>query len=424
MRSYIFLISFFLLTLQLKSQSTINLCKGDIHNFSVPFTNGSVYNWQIQNPLIANISSGNGTEHITLDLNNSGVVQLLVEEIDLNGCVGYDSILIHIHDLPEANISVLGSSSFCEGDSVQIKLENDFTYNIWNNGLSTPFIYADTSGFFFTTVIDSNGCSNTSNSIYINVEPKPLADYFIVGDYCVNTPIQFINASTVNSGANSTLIWYFDNKIRSGDTVIQFYNTAGNYSTELLIISDLGCSDTVNKTFTIFNNPAASFIFHPTEISILNPNVNFINTSVDLISSFWDFGDSTISLLDNPTHEFDNPGAYDVLLTVSDINQCVDSVVHKVMVYYDYILYIPNTFTPNNDGENDLFGPKGLRMNKYMNYQFIIYNRWGEEVFFTEDVSDKWSGEGSQDGVYNWVVIITDELGRVRKEVGEIMLIR
>ena len=101
-----------------------------------------------------------------------------------------------------------------------------------------------------------------------------------------------------------------------------------------------------------------------------------------------------------------------------------DIKVHKVMVYYDYILYIPNTFTPNNDGENDLFGPKGLRMNKYMNYQFIIYNRWGEEVFFTEDVSDKWSGEGSQDGVYNWVVIITDELGRVRKEVGEIMLIR
>ena len=106
----------------------------------------------------------------------------------------------------------------------------------------------------------------------------------------------------------------------------------------------------------------------------------------------WDFDDSSTSLFENPMHEFENPGIYNVMLTVSDTNLCVDSIVHKIIMYYDYVLYVPNTFTPNGDGENDEFVPIGLRMEKYESYQFIIYNRWGEILFESDDINKGWNG--------------------------------
>ena len=72
---------------QLVAQNTVHLCVGTNHNFGVPYTIGSSYNWQVQaNTTSATITSGNGTEHIIMDLNNSGVFQLLLEETDVNGC--------------------------------------------------------------------------------------------------------------------------------------------------------------------------------------------------------------------------------------------------------------------------------------------------------------------------------------------------
>ena len=81
------------------AQSTLHLCVGSTdHNFAVPYTNGSTYQWVVQgNPNIATITSGNGTEHIKLDLNNTGVFKLVVAETDVNGCNGSDSIFINLH---------------------------------------------------------------------------------------------------------------------------------------------------------------------------------------------------------------------------------------------------------------------------------------------------------------------------------------
>lgn len=409
---------------KLNAQNMVHLCEGENHNFGVPFTNGSVYNWQVQNSTIAVITSGNGTEHITLDLNNPGVFQLLVEEVDVNGCNGYDSILVEIHALPNPSILALGPVSFCEGDSVLLQLDSNYISNIWNNGINLTYTYIDSTGNYFVTVVDTNGCSNTSNSIYVDVNQNPIADYSIDG-VCLNTPTTFLNNSILQTGNISTLIWYLGNgEVLHGDSVIYTYTHLGSYTTTLLVISDLGCSDTISKAFSILNNPTAEFTFSPKIISTLIPEITFTNTSINTSSVLWNFDDSTTSLLENPIHEFENPGVYNVMLTVSDTNLCVDSVVHRITMYYDYVLYIPNTFTPNGDGVNDTFGPIGLRMEKYESFQFIIYNRWGEQVFITEDILKKWDGIDAQSGVYNWVVLLKDELGEIRKEIGEVRLIK
>ena len=94
----------------------------------------------------------------------------------------------------------------------------------------------------------------------------------------------------------------------------------------------------------------------------------------------WSFDDGRDTTIENPIHIFSDPGNYEVKLYVSDTNNCMDSVSHNITVYYDFILYVPNSFTPNIDGKNDLFLPKGLRMEniKVMN---LLYSIDGERKF-------------------------------------------
>ena len=104
-------------------------------------------------------------------------------------------------------------------------------------------------------------------------------------------------------------------------------------------------------------------------------------------------------------------------------------------MYYDFVFYLPNSFTPNGNKQNDTFGPKGLRMDKYLSYEFTIYNKWGEKIFIADEapkyniesgecISNCWNGENVPNGVYSWVVLIKDELGKVRKEIGAVTLFR
>ena len=112
------------------------------------------------------------------------------------------------------------------------------------------------------------------------------------------------------------------------------------------------------------------------------------------------------------------------MLIVKDVNECMDSITKYIVMYYDFVLYMPTAFTPNDDGDNDQFGPQGLRMEKYKSYSFYIYNQWGEIIFETEDINEWWDGADSQHGSYAWAIVIVDELGAKRKKVGNILLIK
>ena len=87
------------------AQNVVHLCVGDSYNFGVPENSTSNYYWTISDQSLASINSGNGTHHILIDLNNAGVFQLFVEEIDANNCSGFDSIMIQIHNRPSPTIS-------------------------------------------------------------------------------------------------------------------------------------------------------------------------------------------------------------------------------------------------------------------------------------------------------------------------------
>ena len=410
--------------MRLNAQNVVHLCVGDNHNFSVPNTLGSIYNWKVQDTTIATITSGNGTEQIIIDLNNSGLFQLLVQEVNVNGCIGYDSILVEVHNLPNPNIFAEGPVSFCEGDSVLLQVDSVYSSFLWNNNESSSYIYADSTADYFVTVTDINGCSNNSNSIFIHSHPNPIADFNIDGG-CLDHPTYFINQSIIPLGYTSSTIWYLGNgNISYRDTISYIYNDIGNYDISLNIQTDVGCKDSLNQILSIFGNPEANFTYNPLRGSTLSPEITFSNTSINATPFLWSFGDSTYSMELNPSHIYNNPGIYDVMLIVEDVNQCIDSISKKLIIYYDFILYVPTAFTPNNDGYNDTFGPNGFRMEKYKSYLFQVYNKWGEIIFETTDVNEKWDGSGANTGVYSWVLILTDELEEIRKRNGRVTLVR
>tara|TARA_B100001758_G_scaffold247889_1_gene268228 strand:- start:29331 stop:30608 length:1278 start_codon:yes stop_codon:yes gene_type:complete len=410
--------------IKLKAQNYVRLCVGNNHNFGVSFTVGSIYNWKLQDTTIAAIISGNGTEQISVDLNNPGLFQLLVEEIDVNGCSGYDSVLVEVLASPKPNILSYGSISFCEGDSVRLQVDSLYTSNIWSTGEVTQSIFVDTTGEFYIEVTDTNGCIGVSPSIFTQQNPRINVDFAING-ICEKSFVVFTDLSSISSGFISDRIWYLgDENSYLGDTIDHVYQHHGDYSVKLVVLSDLGCLDSLSKTITIFKNPIANFSYNPYTISTLEPEINFSNLSVNSIYTLWDFGDSTFSNIESPTHIFKDPGIYNIMLTVTDTNQCIDSITKQVIMYYDFVLHMPTAFSPNGDGNNDTFGPTGLRMSKYKAYDFYIYNRWGEIIFQTDEINDFWDGLNAPTGLYNWFLVITDELGELRKENGIVTLIK
>ncbi|TVR42672.1 MAG: hypothetical protein EA392_00120, partial [Cryomorphaceae bacterium] len=109
---------------------------------------------------------------------------------------------------------------------------------------------------------------------------------------------------------------------------------------------------------------------------------------------------------------------------------CTDEVCLPLEIHGDFIFYMPNAFTPNEDGINDLYGPvmEGIDPSTY---EFFIVNRWGETVFYTNDVNQKWNGSGmngthyAPDGVYTWKVKVKS-LYRTEADVftGHVTLVR
>ena len=412
------------LAAQIYAQDTLHLCVVESHNFAVPYTNGSDYDWKINNTTIAAITSGNGTEHIIMNLNSSGTFLLIVEELNANGCYGYDSILVEIHDKPTPIISALGPVQLCLGVDVILQVNTIFDSYLWSDGSSASELVVDSTGDYSVIVTDEFGCVNNSNSILVDIQPATVTADFYYEGICVNNPTIFFNTSFSLEVINS-LIWDFGNGIQSNkDSVSYSYDLVGDYQVSLLIETASGCRDSIIKTITVLGNPEANFIYNPYIISTLDPEINFVNTSVDETSYLWDFGDSIYSVIENPSHIYDDPGVYDVMLIVKDVNECMDSITKYIVMYYDFVLHVPTAFTPNDDGDNDKFGPQGLRMEKYKSYSFYIYNQWGEIIFETEDINEWWDGADSQHGSYAWAIVIVDELGEMRKKVGEVLLIK
>lgn len=186
--------------------------------------------------------------------------------------------------------------------------------------------------------------------------------------------------------AGVTGIWAADNIIISGST---FEVGIFNYSITLLGGSGTG---TATGTITIHLRPNAAFNVTPSEMTVDNPTCTVMDQSVGSIVSWeWSFGDGINSTNQNTSHTYENAGIFNLSLIISDANGCKDSAAQNVFIKSFYSIYIPSAFSPNGDGINDYFSPKGLNID-LDNFEMFIFNVRSAQIYHTKDITKPWNG--------------------------------
>ncbi|MBL7923793.1 MAG: PKD domain-containing protein [Bacteroidia bacterium] len=278
------------------------------------------------------------------------------------------------------------------------------------------------------TAVSDQGCVDSATAA-VRVWRLPQAGIRAdVQEGCEPLAVQFSDFSSSADGVVSGWFWDFG----QGDTVSGplpafTYSSAGSYSVTLTVTSSLGCvHDSLHTAFIhVHPNPVAAFSYDPQQPSVYMPEVFFHDQSGGAAQWWWNFGDSATSVLQNPSHLYGSPGTYTVTLIVESSEGCRDTVWKVLEVEKDYAFWIPNAFTPNNDGRNDVFMVKGFG---YTGYEMSIFNRWGERVYTGSNDAEGWDGtlggEPVKMDVYVYKVDIRDVFGNPHSYTGRVTLVR
>jgi len=154
-----------------------------------------------------------------------------------------------------------------------------------------------------------------------------------------------------------------------------------------------GCTATGSTTVGAIPSPVAAFTTRSKPEEFINPFVQFENLSTGSETYEWHFGEGSLSYAEDPVHEYELPGSYLVMLIAYNdpLYGCADTTFGYVEVDPMFTFYVPNAFTPDEDGINDTWGPKGDNF-EYESYNAQVYDRWGGLVWQTDNYAVQWDG--------------------------------
>lgn len=359
---------------------------------------------------------------------------------DQNGCQSSnDCVTVTLYDSIQLTVSPDGA--ICDGEfynlSVQATggLTGTYTYT-WDQGLPNSATQTVTPTMTTTyTVTVADGCETpaVSESINVVVLSSPDAS-FTEGAYSVCLPAEVSFTETTPSGG--TCSWDFGDgtTIPTCGDVTYTFNEAGCYDVTHTVTSVDGCmsSYTLPNQICVYDYPTPDFEYEPSIISILNSDVEFTNTSSNASAYLWYFdalGANDSSDLVDPSYTFP-PISGEYLVCMEAINDfgCAADTCKVIVVNELSTIYVPNAFTPDNDGINEVFMPivSGVEEDEY---SFRIFNRWGEVVFQTSTIGEAWDGtkfgKPSQADVYIWKLTALDQItGEYIEHTGHVTLFR
>ena len=385
----------------------------------------------------------------SLKVQTAGMYSVYVTNSD--ECIGFDTIVISVYSKPTP---LVGNVGVCENETTILGTGFYESY-LWNTGQKTREIEVGTAGIYTVTVEDSNGCSgNGSGTLTIHNNPV------------IPTP----SDQVVCEGGEITLFpslpqgnYYWKS---GGETTPSIQvGTPGDY--EVVVTSVFGCLDSVSIKVVEQENPVIDLgpdkaicygqkvsIGFKSDSSIISWNTGDVSDSIEIETTglyeatiidvnncygkdtiwvnvsqnpepiapndtfvcFQEIGSLSLSAVSGPRDEIswstgdttkeifvDIEGVYEV--TATNLNGCIGKDTVEVLRECPSLLWIPNAFSPNHDGTNDFFGPEAINI---YDFDFYVFNRWGELLFHSVNIDDKWDGtfkgKDCQVDVYVWKI--------------------
>lgn len=389
---------------------------------SYSWTGPNGFNSALQNPTLVNASTNMAGNYV-------------VTVTSASGCTKSVPTIVLINPAPTATIT--SNSPICEtkqlelfsGGSVGYNWQgpNGFTSNSQNPVITSASYLA--SGLYSVRVTDAIGCFTTV-SVPVTVYQNPQVNIVpSIKSGCEPQCINFV-AQTNATGTNVVYVWDLDNgNAVNGANVSICYNTAREYKPSLKITDANGCINSNTTSIQIHPKPNAAFNFSPLKPTLYDNMVEFkdVTTKATINQWNWYFNSTAVigSNSQNPSHKFEEIGDYLVSLIVTSNFGCTDTISKQLTVEDEYAIYIPNAFTPNGDGINDTFQPKGSGFTKY---NLSIFNRWGTRIFQSNEVSNAWDGvfKGTlcEDGVYTYKITLITISGKAKDLAGTVTLLK
>ncbi|WP_141655460.1 T9SS type B sorting domain-containing protein [Roseivirga seohaensis] len=389
--------------------------------YSTPQTNGSVYTWEvIGGTFVDGINTGNEIKVKWNGVGN-GKVRFLESNPLVADCDGYSEylpVIIYSEIKPVANITNISCFGLKNG-AIDLTVTGGKPGNYtatWDNGMTGLSVSGLASGNYEATITDAAGCEITQT--YTITEPTPLTvtDGSILPVRCfseTNGSISLnITGGTPNAQGKYSIKVVGVNFDKTYSDPVITNLPAGGYA--VTVTDANGCQ--VSRTYTITEPPA----LEPFLESFLNlpicPQAANGTTYIEAKGGTPDyqFYWSNKPNIDSQEGSDFSQGAYS--LTIRDASGCETVMDFDVEERFPKI-FIPNAFSPNNDGVNDEFKPV---TDCELQYSMQIFNKWGEIIFSTEDITKGWDGryKGTkvQDGQYSYIIFYAGALNGVSFE--------
>ncbi len=378
------------------------VCRGQTTNLTAG--GASTYTWTP----VAGLSATNGN---SVNATPSGNATYTVIGTAANGCRNFSSVTVSVSS---PTVTSLGGPIICNGDSTTLTPTGALSYQ-W---------------------LPAHGLSVTGGSS-VTVKPTTQTTYTVIGTDvggCKDTiliPVAVDQIPVANAGNDDTICSGESvNITASGGTSFLWSNGASTASTSVspvlhtiysTTVSNGGCIDIDSVSIVVNNSPTASA---GTAVSILQ------GTSITLSGSgggsyLWSPSEGLSCVTcQNPIASPTGTTTY--ILIITDANGCTSSASILVTVDLDcHEFYIPTAFSPNEDGQNDMYYLLG---NCVEQLSFTIYDRWGEKVFETSDISKGWDGtlksKRLDSAVFSYSLVVSFVTGQEIKKAGNITLLR
>jgi len=375
------------------------------------------------------------------------------------GCTTFSTNTASIFPLPKADFTF---EAACAGDSSSFrnvsKVDNGtIESTLWDfgNGSNSsdqhPFVsYANPGNYAVQLIAISNkGCVDQAEK-EITIPETPVVDFSLDPlEGCSPLSVFAENLSTIDNGI-LTYEWFLNDALVSNensprividnDTIIPTFHRI-----KLRATSELGCDATLQyeSRIAVLPRPTASFRMKQQSVNKFDPVVDFVNSSANGVRWYWDFGDGNTSDEFAPSHTYLNSGKYPVYQVAWNTFNCPDTAFSpswgdynkttkdrawRLIVDPVTTLYIPNSFTPNGDGINDVWSLKGF--NEGRPFEIEVFNRWGELMFESNEMNVEWDGimpnsnKYAPNTTYVYVIRYQTSSGEEKEETGTFSLIR